>query len=115
MSTLITAEQRKQLLANGAASATDEAFDAKPVVKLFGGGACTWLLSELDPSEPDRAFGLCDLGQGSPEMGSVLLSELEALKFPPFNLGVERDRHFTADRTLASYAALARVAGRITV
>ena len=28
------------------------------------------------------------------EFGTISLSELKALKFPPFNLPVERDRHF---------------------
>jgi hypothetical protein len=30
------------------------------VVKLFTpDAACTWLLTELDPDDPDIAFGLC--------------------------------------------------------
>lgn len=84
--------------------------DHKPVVKFFGGGACTWLLSELDG---DIAFGLCDLGMGCPEMGYVSISELEGLRFPPFGLPVERDLHFTADKTLSEYANEARGKGRI--
>ncbi len=43
-----------------------------------GPGTC--LLSELDPNEPDRAFGLCDTGHGYPELGYVLLSELHAFR-----------------------------------
>ena len=39
-------------------------------MKLFTPDAnATWLLTELDPVEPDRAFGLCDLGLGYPELG----------------------------------------------
>jgi hypothetical protein len=54
--------------------------DFYPVVKLFTPDAgCTWLLSELDPDEPDIAFGLCDLGMGFPELGSVRISEIEQI------------------------------------
>ena len=50
-----------------------------PVVKLFTPDAsATWLLTELDPADPDLAFGLCDLGLGCPELGYVRLSELES-------------------------------------
>ena len=31
----------------------------------------TWLLTEIDPDDHDHAFGLCDLGQGFPELGYV--------------------------------------------
>lgn len=83
-----------------------------PVVKLFGGSSCTWLLSEYDP-EDRLFFGLCDLGMGSPELGYVSRDELEAIRFPPFGLPVERDRHWTATKTLSEYATEAKAAGRI--
>jgi len=81
-----------------------------PVLKIFGGGACTWLISE---KEGDVLFGLCDLGLGGAELGYVSLSELESLKFPPFGLGVERDSWFEADKTLSAYADEARELGMI--
>jgi hypothetical protein len=84
--------------------------EREPVVKFFGGGACTWLISE---KEGDILFGLCDLGLGGAELGYVSLSELESLKFPPFGLGVERDSWFEADKTLSAYADEARELGRI--
>ena len=41
-----------------------------PVVKLFTPDVnATWLLTELDPEDPDISFGLCDLGVGCPELG----------------------------------------------
>jgi hypothetical protein len=87
--------------------------DHTPVVKLFTPDAgCTWLLSELDPDEPDIAFGLCDLGQGTPELGSVRLSELASLR-GPLGLPVERDRHFRPERSLIAYARDAWTAGSI--
>ena len=72
----------------------------------------TWLLTELDPENPDLAFGLCDLGLGLPELGSVSLSELEAYR-SRLGLSIERDLHFVPQHTLSQYADKARVAGRI--
>jgi hypothetical protein len=111
---LLTAAISKKLLANGAASAAhrDGSVDHKPVVKFFGGGACTWLITEMD-ADGDTMFGLCDLGMGSPELGNVSLRELSAVRFR-FGLGVERDLHFTADKTISQYATEASAAGRIS-
>jgi len=110
---LITQEQRAKLLDNGVATARGDERDPHPVVKLFTPDANgTWLLTELDPVEPDVAFGLCDLGLGSPELGYVHLSELSALR-GPFGLSVERDRYFVADRPISAYARDARAAGAI--
>lgn len=85
----------------------------RPIVKLFTPDAgCTWLLTELDPEDPDLAFGLCDLGLGAPELGSVRMSELARIR-GRLGLPVERDRWFRADKTLSAYAAEARTAHRI--
>ena len=107
---LFTEKQRTTLLANGAEIDVDH----MPVVKLFNPcGAGTWLLSELDPEYPDEcAFGLADLGFGTPELGSVGLSELSAYR-GPFGLGIERDIHFTGKYPLSVYAEAARAAGHI--
>lgn len=111
--TLITQEQRAQLLANGALSNTDEDRDPWPIVKLFTpDGSATWLLASLDPECPDIAFGLCDLGFGHPEMGSVRLSEIEQVR-GGLGLPVERDLHFTARQPLGAYARDAHRAGQI--
>ncbi|WP_442919221.1 DUF2958 domain-containing protein [Methylobacterium sp. SyP6R] len=115
MPALLTAALRQQLLANGGRTARGEDIDPLPVVKLFmPDGAGTWLLTELDPAEPTRAFGLCDPGLGSPELGYVCLLELAALR-GRLRLPVERDLHFRADRSLSAYAAAAQAAGRIIV
>ena len=79
--------------------------DFKPVVKFFGGGAFTWLITEWDGN--DQMFGLCDLGMGTPELGMVSYSELQNLRFPPFGLPVERDKFFKADKTILEYAEIA--------
>lgn len=57
---LIPHDLRTRMLANGARSAAGEDIDPYPVLKLFTpNGAATWLLTELDPHDPDIAFGLC--------------------------------------------------------
>ncbi|MDA9478877.1 transposase [Bradyrhizobium sp. CCBAU 65884] len=105
----LTVEDRVALLVNGLSAEKDH----RPVVKLFTpDGAATWLLTEADPDEPDRLFGLADLGLGCPELGYVDLNELIALR-GRLGLPVERDRYFVADKTLSAYAEEARRAGRI--
>lgn len=100
--------------ANAVAMADDgDTHDFFPVVKLFmPDGAGTWLLTEIDPDEPDIAFGLCDLGFGCPELGSVRISELEAAR-GRLGMPIERDLHFKAKHRLTTYADQAREAGRI--
>lgn len=115
---LLTKSITEQLLRNGRirealAEEGKEEADFLPVVKLFTPDAgCTWLLTELDPEDPDIAFGLCDLGMGCPELGSVRISELETVR-GPLGLPIERDLYFTAERTLSAYAAEARQHGLI--
>lgn len=58
-------------------------------------------------------FGLCDLGFGFPELGSVSLAELERVK-GRLGLGIERDLYFAARFPLSVYAESARFAGHIT-
>ena len=88
-----------------------ECLDFKPAVKLFNPtGAGTWILTEFDGE--DSFFGLADLHMGSPELGYVSKSELESFRGLA-GLGIERDKWFTADKTLKEYAAEAREKGRI--
>lgn len=116
---LLNTPIREQLLRNGRIQAAlaeegKDCADFIPVVKLFTPDAnCTWLLTELDPDEPDIAFGLCDLGMGCPELGSVRISELESVR-GKLGLPVERDRYFTATHTLSVYARAAWNTAAIT-
>ncbi len=112
---LIPPEARARLLANAVQSSRleREGEDANPfpVVKLFTpDGGATWLISEMDPEDEDLLFGLCDLGQGAPELGYVRLSELKALR-GRLNLPVERDLYFRPKRSVESYASRARLDG----
>ena len=115
MSPLFTAAQRRLLLANGAKFDRDPGFDPPPVVKLFKpDGAAAWLLASLDPADPDVAFGLCDLGLNTLELGSVSMRQIEAIRGPGLGLAVERDRFFVPGKPISAYADDAVSAGRIT-
>jgi hypothetical protein len=114
--TLFTQEQTEKLHANcheqiNNNDAGHSDIDFKPVVKLFAPDAqCTWLLTELGLD--DIAFGLCDLGMGTRELGYVCMREIRELR-GSLGLPVERDLHFDAAKTLSAYADEARAHGRI--
>ena len=128
---LFTKAISEKLLANGRRRRRDpESADFAPVVKLFGGGAHTFLISEANPDDPDLLYGLADVGQGCPELGYLRRSELENLRFPYGDdaprmprdrptlerrggLPLERDRWFRPAGPLSAYADAARTAGRI--
>lgn len=113
MRTLITPMQRDLMLMHGGRTKRGEDIDPFPVVKLFTPDAnATWLLTELDPDDPDIAFGLCDLGLGFPELGSVSVAEIAEAR-GRLGLSVERDLYFKADRPLSAYTERARLLGRI--
>lgn len=107
---LIPDDLRPQLLANG----RDPEHDHFPVVKLFDPcGAATWLISAMESDDTDIMFGLCDLGMGFPELGSVRLSELESVR-GRLGLGIERDLYFEGKYPLLVYAEAAMQAEVIT-
>lgn len=95
---LLTKSQEEKLIANHHLQEANngEIEDMKVVAKIFNPyGVGTWFLSEYNPD--DRiAFGVADLGYA--EMGSFALWELEELKVPPFNMPLERDRHFPENK-----------------
>lgn len=106
-----TEEERALMLGRG----TDRPDDivTPPIVRLFQpDGPGVWLLSELDPDDPDRAYGLCDHGYGAPELGEVSLEEIAEMR-GPLGLPVERDRAFRPRLALDELARLAVIAGRI--
>jgi hypothetical protein len=96
--TLITAEQRAQLLTNGQAYAAGHAGDPLPVVWLFTPDAHAtgyWPLST--PADGDTAYGLCDVGIGMPELGHVKVSDLASI-VGPLKRPVLRDLYFRPTR-----------------
>lgn len=105
---LLTPELRAQLIRNNLEAG--EA-DHIPVVKWFTPWAnATWIITEMEPD--GRCFGLCGVGQGTPELGYVSLEELESIK-GPWGLRIERDLHFHPKRPLSEYTIAARAAQRI--
>lgn len=110
MAKLLTKAIHDKLLKNGSLPDSKKQ-SLKPALKIFGGSACTWLITELD-SDGDTMFGLCDLGQGYPELGYISLQELSEARFQ-FGLPAERDRWFEPSKTLAEYADQARIEGRV--
>lgn len=107
---LLNETQRQQMLANYKAGvdahSTGAEYNPRPVVRIFAGAACAWLLTELLPHDENTAFGLCDLGLGFPELGYVNLQELA-------DEGAEIDKHFKPDKTLSAYVADANAKGFI--
>lgn len=112
---LIPDDLRAALIANGRACEEQEDFDPRPVVKLFTPDAsATWLITEAyEEANGDlRIYGLCDLGHGSPELGYVMLSEIEKI-YGGLGLPVERDLYFKPSHRLSYYTRMARHAGMI--
>jgi len=76
---LLTKPIHAELLRRGK---LESVMDLPPVVKFFTpDAACTWLIASMDDNG-DTLFGLCDLGLGFPELGTVSLSELKTVRGP---------------------------------
>ncbi len=88
--------------------------DHAPVVKLHSRyGKAIWLLSELDPVN-NIAFGLCDLGQGNPELSYVSLSDLASIKHARLKVPmVEADLVFDGKYAMSVYLKAAKEAKRV--
>jgi hypothetical protein len=63
-------------------------------------------------SIPTVAWGLCDLGMGFPEFGTVSLTELAEYR-GRLGPGIERDLHFMARGPISAYIDAATKAGCI--
>lgn len=113
--TFMTDAIRSKLMKNASIMAESETGDEDfaPVVKYFFPlSSATWLLSEMD--EDGICFGLCDLGMGTPELGSVALSDLSDYMHES-GVGIERDVHWQPKKgtKMSDYAQAARNARQI--
>ncbi|CAN5500789.1 DUF2958 domain-containing protein [soil metagenome] len=98
-----------QLIANGAA---EDKSDPIPPLKLFNPvGPGRWLITQIG-ADADALYGLCDLDQGFPELGSVSLDEIEAVALP-YGFRIERDVHFVGRVPLSMWTRMARRLGSI--
>lgn len=110
MSPLFTQSQYDKLIANGSDDNPNK--DHPPVVRLFlTNTSMMWLISELDLEYPEIGFGLCDLGMGFPELGSVSITELEECQ--DFLHRIVRDDTFIGEHPMSVYANAARKVRRI--
>ena len=103
---LLTAEIIRKLEKHPLGSQEGKLDEAEVLVKFFGGGAATWLVTEGEQQEDGDwlFFGKVTLGYEW-EWGYFTLSELEKMKFPPFGLGVERDMYLGGKHTVGQLAA----------
>jgi len=67
----------------------DKGTDAKVIARFFGGSAYTCYILE-STEDPDILYGCASIGYGF-EYGTISRSELETIRFKPFNLPLERD------------------------
>lgn len=79
--------------------------DPKPLVRIFTPTGATFLLTETHPEDPDQAYGLCDDGDGRPEVRFVSLRTLH-------DRGGMLDPTFKGTHPLSHYAGVAAIAGR---
>jgi hypothetical protein len=67
----------------------------KVIAKIFNPyGRGRWYVMNSDPDDPDYLWGIVELFEGEPEVGSFSRSELENLKVGKFRLPLERDLYF---------------------
>lgn len=113
---MIREEDLAQLVANWREQeplkGTRQEKDFTPVVKIFNPcGSGTWIFTECEP-DSSLAFGLCDIGHGTPELGYCDLDELANIKLMA-GLSMEQDLYWTPKKTLSEYASEASNLGYI--
>ncbi|MCF2487832.1 DUF2958 domain-containing protein [Dyadobacter sp. CY347] len=112
---MIPQNLREIMIHNAQEVQNDLAKDHPPVVKLHSKyGKAIWLLSELDATN-NIAFGLCDLGQGKPELSYVSITHLESIKHAKLKIPmVEADPNFDAHFPMSIYFEAAKSNKRVT-
>ena len=109
----LTKEQHDMLIQNGRHIETYGDDDVMPVTKLFSSdGNQTYLLFAVDDCDHDLAYALCDLGVGTPEIGTIRLSKV-ANGQTSFGLSVEFDPNWKPTMSMHEYIEKARKDGRL--
>ena len=111
-------ELEQQLNANGHRYEVEgiDDLDLWPVVRIFGGKGCVWLLTRSRLHQPDHLYGLCDLGADLPEAGYVSREWMENAELEtPYGdrQPLQRDEDFQAAFPLSVYKAASEHAKRI--
>lgn len=108
MKKLLTKEQLVKLKSNGSYENQDR--DHTPVVMLtIPYTDCIWLISEIMPENENVGFGLCDIGQGTPELGYVDLKDLADNQMY-IGMPVYNNPLFNGKYPMSAYADAAREA-----
>ncbi len=112
---MIPENLREIMIHNASEVHNDLGRDHEPVVKLYSQyGKAIWLLSELDEKN-EIAYGLCDLGNGKPELSYVSIAHLESIKHARLKVPmVEVDKSFKGGYAMSVYLKAALVNNRIT-
>ncbi len=110
---LVPAELMEPLTRNG----HHHGLDFTPLLKLdmwvANGQAISWLVSELDPQNPNRAYGLSSKWVGEVTEGHFDLAELEHAA-DIFGLHIVPDENFIPRHPLSVYREAAREQGWLT-
>lgn len=79
----------------------------KVIAKVFNPyGRGRWYIMNSDPDEPDYLWGIVQLFDGEPEVGSFSREELENIKVGAFKLPLERDLYFDERDAMEVYNGL---------
>jgi hypothetical protein len=122
--TVLSSAHRSKLIANGKAnphSPHRQINNVPPVCWIYDEfSKAAWLLTEIDRTNPNRAWGLVDAGNGLPDYEAVDLKQLEdcqkTVTFSGggcFNIGAQALQGWTAKGPISAYIAAAATAGRI--
>lgn len=120
----ISAADRARLITNGKANPFNprqQINNVPPVCWIYDElSKATWLLTEIDRTNPDRAWGLVDAGDGKPDFEHVSLRELEECHQSitlgdgtRINIGAQAMKGWDAKGPISAYIAAAAKAGRI--
>lgn len=107
MQELLTDEQMDKLKQIGLSEEENE--NQVPVVRLhIPGKEAYWLFSCIVSGTEQMAYGIFEIGLGSPELGYFDLSEIAELKFEG-GLELENDLQFKGEHSLMKYADIAHL------
>jgi hypothetical protein len=115
MSKMIPENLEEIMIHNATEVQTELGRDHEPVVKLHSKyGKGIWLLSEMDAAN-HIAYGICDLGQGTPELSYVSITQLESIKHARLKVPmVEVDPTFEGKYPMSVYLEAAKANKRVT-